>query len=193
MVYAVISDRLAIVILNFLTNYFIFFGPIFLLIVNMIILESTLIYSVKRQNRYIILYGIVLFMGMLILVLLGEMFDNSLEPFLGIQIINGTPKWGLIFFICVILIMSCFTIIPLIYTYFKIYFRFESKALKRKWLCYLVGFLGLTYILYSMCIYNLLDPIEDANFRSIISIFSISVIIWGYLMYYGIGIKLKKE
>lgn len=191
MVYWVMSDRLAILILNFLTNFFIFFGVVFLFIVNMIILESTLIYSVKRQFRFILLYGILLFMGMLILVVFGEIYDNSTEPFLGVQIINGAPKWGLIFFIYVVLIMSGFTIIPIIYTNFKIYFRFETKALKRKWFCHLVGFLGLSVIFYLMSIYNLLDPIEDASFRSIISIFSISVIVWGYLMYIGIGTKLK--
>ena len=191
MVYWVMSDRLAILILNFLTNFFIFFGVVFLFIVNMIILESTLIYSVKRQFRFILLYGILLFMGMLILVVFGEIYDNSTEPFLGVQIINGAPKWGLIFFIYVILIMSSFTIIPIIYTNFKIYFRFETKTLKRKWFCHLVGFLGLSVIFYLMSIYNLLDPIEDASFRSIISIFSISVIVWGYLMYIGIGTKLK--
>ncbi len=191
MVYYVMSDRLAILILNFLTNYFIFFGAVFLFIVNMIILESTLIYSVKRQNRYILLYGFLLFMGMLILVVFGEMYDNSTEPFLGVQIIKGAPKWGLIFFIYVIVIMSSFTIIPIIYTNFKIYFRFETKTLKRKWFCHLVGFLGLSVLFYLMCIYNLLDPEKDASFRSIISIFSISAIVWGYLMYKGIGTKLK--
>lgn len=191
MVYAGISNRLAILILNFLTSYFFFFGPIFLLIVNMIILESTLVYSVKRQLKFILLYGTVLLAGMIILVLLGEILDNSLEPFLGIQIINGAPKWGLIFFMYVITVISCFTNIPVIYTNFKIYFQFESSALKKKWKYHLVGFLGVAYIFYSLCVYNLLDPVKDYNFRILISILSVSVILWGYLMYNGIGAKLK--
>ena len=77
MVYAAINDVLAILILNFLTNFFIFFGVVFLFIVNMIILESTLIYSTKKQNRYIMLYGILLFVGMLILVLIGLLNNSS--------------------------------------------------------------------------------------------------------------------
>jgi len=194
MVYFAINDIVAILILNFLTNFFIFFGAVFLLIVNLIILESTLIYSVKRQNRYIFFYGIMLFTGMLIFVLLGEIFDNpSGPPFLGVQINNGVPIWGLIFFSYVVSIMTIFTLIPINYTNFKIYSQFETKALKRKWFYYLIGFLGLTLVFYLFCIYNLLDPHNYANIRSIISILSVSLIIWGYMMYYGIGIKLKSE
>jgi len=192
MVYAAMTDRMTILIFNFLTNYFIFFGPVFLLIVNMIILESTLIYSVKRQNKYILFYGILLFAGMLLLVLLGEIFDTPNVPFLGVKIINNAPQWGPIFFAYVALIMSIFTIIPINYTNFKIFFQFETKALKRKWFFYLFGFLGLTAILYLSIIVNLLDANIYAGVRSIITLSISSVIIWGYMMYYGIGIELKK-
>jgi hypothetical protein len=192
MVYAAMTDRITILILNFLTNFFLFFGPVFLLIVNMLILESPLIYSVKRQNRYIIYYGILLFAGMLILVLLGEVFDTSNVPFLGVQIINNAPKWGPIFFAYVVSIMTIFTLIPINYTNFKIYSRFETEALKRKWFFYLFGFLGLTVILYLGSIFNLLDANIYADVRLIISVSLVSLIIWGYMMYYGIGIELKK-
>ncbi len=192
MVYAAMTDRITILILNFLTNYFIFFAPAFLLIVNMIILESTLIYSVKRQNRYILFYGILLSSGMLILVLLGEIFDTPNVPFLGVQIINNVPLWGPIFFAYVVSIMSIFTLIPINYTNFKILFQFETKALKRKWFFYLFGFLGLTVILYLSIIFNLLDANIYADVRSIITLSISSVIVWGYMMYYGIGIELKK-
>ena len=158
----------------------------------MIILESTLIYSVKRQNRYILFYGILLFAGMLILVLLGEIFDTPNVPKLGVQIINNAPKWGPIFFAYVVSIMTIFIFIPINYTNFKIYSRFETKALKRKWFYHLVGFLGITVFFYLLCLYNFLDPEIYANVRSIISILASSLIIWGYMMYYGIGIELKK-
>ena len=183
------TNKIIILILNFLTNYFIFFGAVFLLIVNMIILESTLIYSVKRQNRYILFYGILLFTGMLILVLLGEIFDSPFKPFLGVKIIDGVPQWGPIFFIYIVSIMSILTLIPINYTNFKIYSRFETKALKRKWFYYLLGFLGITVMFYLLILYNFLDPEIYANVRSIISILAISLIIWGYMMYYGIGIE----
>ncbi|MFX0022116.1 MAG: hypothetical protein ACFE9S_07300 [Candidatus Hermodarchaeota archaeon] len=186
-----ISNVLAILILNFLTNFFIFFGVVFLFIVNMIILESTLIYSIKRQNRYIMMYGILLFAGMLILVLIGLIFDSPTHPFLGVQIINNAPQWGLIFFIYIVLMVTGFCIVPITYTNFKIYFRLETKALKRKWVAHLVGFLGLSVDFYLIIIYNLLDPVAFSTIRSIISISFISVVLWGYLMYRGIGIKLR--
>jgi len=196
MIYAAMTDRITILIFNFLTNFFLFVGPVFLLIVNMLILESPLIYSVKKQNRYIIYYGILLFAGMLILVLLGEIFDSPSEPFLGVKIIEVenqlVPKWGPIFFIYVVSIMTIFTLIPINYTNFKIYSRFETKALKRKWFFYLFGFLGLTVILYLGSILNLLDAKIHADVRSIISVLIGSVIIWGSMMYYGIGTELKK-
>jgi hypothetical protein len=193
MVYAAMTNGITILILNFLTNYFIFFGPVFLLIVNMLILESPLIYSVKKQNKYIIYYGILLFVGMLIFVLLGEVFDTPNVPFLGVQIINNAPKWGFIFFAYIVLIMTIFIFIPINYTNYKIYSRFETKELKRKWFFYLFGFLGLTVVLYLGSIFNLLDANIYAGVRSIISFSLVTLIIWGYMMYYGIGIELKKE
>ncbi|MFX1380359.1 MAG: hypothetical protein ACFFA4_14835 [Promethearchaeota archaeon] len=192
MVYATLTDAVTILILNIFTNYFIFFGPVFLLIVNMIILQSTLIYSVKRQNRYILFYGILLFAGMLLLVILGEIFDVDGNPILGVQIIYNAPKWGPVFFIYVASVMTIFTIIPINYTNFKIYFQFETKALKRKWLFYLFGFLGLTALLYLGIIFNVLDANDFPEVRFIISLSISSVIIWGYMMYYGMGSQLKK-
>ncbi|MFX1365345.1 MAG: hypothetical protein ACFFCE_03455 [Promethearchaeota archaeon] len=189
MVYATITEPITILILNFLTNFFIFFGTIFLLIANLIILESTLIYSIKRQNKFILFYGILLFTGMLLLVILGIFFDNPSSPFLGVKIIGVVPKWGPIFFTYIISIVTVFTLIPINYTNFKIFFRFETIALKRKWFYHLVGFLGITVIFYLSCIFNILDP--GHPLKLIIILLHMSLIIWGYLMYYGIGIKFK--
>jgi len=158
----------------------------------MVILESTIIYSVKRQNRYIVLYGIVLFLAMLTLVLLGIRFDNPNNPIFGIDLtptVGTVPQWGLIFVICIISIMSVFVIIPIIRTSLKIYVSFETKALKKKWLYYLIGSLGLILMFYFMLIDNLY--LGDV-FRTITLILGVSVIVWGYLMYYGIGFKLKQ-
>ncbi|MFX0005915.1 MAG: hypothetical protein ACFFA7_04715 [Promethearchaeota archaeon] len=191
LIYAAINNTVAILILNFLTNFFIFFGVVFLFIVNMIILESALIYSIKRQNRYIILYGSLLFIGMLFLVIMSYIIPDY-EPFFGILInVNGIPQWGAIFFTYILLMVTGFCIVPIIYTNFKIYFRLETKALKRKWIAHLVGFLGLSVDFYLIIIYNLLDPDIFSTIRSIISISFISVVLWGYLMYRGIGIRLR--
>ena len=196
MSYAVISPDYeeVIIFLHFLSVFFVYFGLIFILIVNLIILESTIIFSIKRQNTYIFLYGILLFFGPLILVLLPDTLD-----ILGVDITPaGRPGWKPIFFTYMTSIITGFAIIPIIITSFKIYFSFQTKELKRKWFYYLIGSLGLIiFNLYPVYILNLLTHlIPDYNFlallRSILSILGISVIIWVSLMYYGIGFNLKK-
>ncbi|MHA2326348.1 MAG: hypothetical protein ACXACB_13160, partial [Promethearchaeota archaeon] len=187
-----IDDNI-ILILNFLTNFFSLFGAIFILTVNRIILESTIIFPVKRQNMYILFYGILLFCGMLILILLGLRFDRTIpkpnEPFFGVKITaDGAPWWGLIFFIYVISFSALFVVIPIIRTSLRIYMSFETKALKKKWLTYFIGSLGTFSIFYLIIIGNL---VNDIGFKNIVSIYTISVLLWGSLMYYGIGFKLK--
>lgn len=197
MIYAPIpaqTNQILILILSFLTYFFVCFGTIFILIVHMLIVESTIIYSIKRQNKYIILYGCFLFIGMLILLLIGLILGepSSNRPFFGVDptpIEGNVPEWGLVFLLYTLGVMSGFSIIPIIRTSLKIYFSIESKVLKRKWLYYFIGSLGLIIIFYMMLIDNLY--LGD-DFRLITSILGVTVIFWGYLMYYGIGFKLKQ-
>jgi len=192
-IYYSMTNVNVILILNFLTNFFFVLGPIFILTVNRIILESTIIFSVKKQNMYMLFYGIFLFCGMLILILLGLGLDRLIlhpnAPFFGVKItIDLAPWWGLIFFIYVISFSAIFAVIPIIRTSLKIYNSFETKALKKKWLYYFIGSLGAFSIFYLIIIGNMLD---DINFKNIVSIYTISVLLWVSLMYYGIGFKLK--
>ncbi|MBY8989781.1 MAG: hypothetical protein KGD58_03420 [Candidatus Lokiarchaeota archaeon] len=178
-----------VVFLHFLSVFFVNFGLIFIVIVNMIILESSIIFSVKRQNRFIILYGIFLFFGMLILI----------YPFEFVTVhASGYTQWDPIFFIYLVLIITGLAMIPIFYTSFKIYSSFTTKELKKKWFYYLIGSLGLAiFNLYPVDILNLLTHSfpENEGFlnisRSLISVLGISVIFWVSLMYYGIGSKLK--
>ncbi|MFX1456882.1 MAG: hypothetical protein ACFFDB_16020 [Promethearchaeota archaeon] len=177
-----------ILILNFLTNFSYLFSAIFILTVNRIILESTIIFSVKRQNIYILFYGIVLFVGMLVLVILGQIFDPY-KPILGLAINpDGAPVWGFIFFIYVILFSAIFIVVPFIRTSVQIFKSFETISLEKKWLYYFIGSLGVFSIFYLIITGNLLDNI---NFKNIISIYSLTMLLWVSFMYYGIGFKLK--
>jgi len=112
---------------------------------------------------------------------------------------SGYLKWNPYFFIYLFSTVNCLAIIPIFYTSFKIYSKFETKELKRKWFYYLIGSLGLViFNLYPVDILNLLTYIMEENqgfldiLRSLISVLGISVILWVSLMYYGIGSKLKK-
>ena len=174
-------------ILHFLTLFFLFFAIILIPIVNMIILESSLIFSIKRQNKYILSYGLLLFFGMLILLVLQEIFGWQVG--FEIEQVHGFPEWSPIFFLYMISITIGFAIIPLILTNWRIYKSFETKTLKKKWRYYFIGSLGVICITYSIMIANLL---RDELYRLIISIFGISIVLWVHLMYYGIGSKLEK-
>ena len=146
-----------VVFLHFLSVYFVNFGLIFIVIVNMIILESTIVFSVKKQNRFIIVYGILLFFGMLVLI----------YPFNFVTIhVSGYIQWDPIFFSYLVLIITGFAMIPIFYTSFKIYSSFTTKELKKKWFYYLIGSLGLAiFNLYPVDILNLLTHlIENEEF-----------------------------
>jgi hypothetical protein len=172
--------------LNFLANFFVFFAPIFMVIVNFIILESTLIFSVKRQNRYMYAYGFLIFFGMLILILIPDPLS-----ILGVTITNeGRPEWGIVFFIYLVSMLTGFAVIPIIRTSLKIYQNLETKSLKKKWSYYVIGSLGVFSWGYLIFITNYFGHNFDI-LRTISSIYGITIILWVLLMYYGIGFKLK--
>lgn len=196
MIYAAIpytppnTNKNIILTLNFLANFFFLFGPIFILTVNRIILESTIIFSIKRQNSSILIYGTILFSGMLILVLLPDPFN-----ILGVDLTDeGAPIYKPLFFTYVILFSAAFVVIPVIRSSLKIYTSFETVALKKKWFYYFIGSLGSFGIFYFIFIGNFMNyfSFDTTIFRLIINIYTSSVILWVLLMYYGIGFKLKQ-
>ncbi|MFX0080712.1 MAG: hypothetical protein ACFE94_03070 [Candidatus Hodarchaeota archaeon] len=182
-IYASLTEPSIILILNYFTNFCICFAGIFVLVVNLVILESTIIFSVKKQNRTIVLYGLLLLIGMLPFYLLEEGW--------GVWIDNkyNYPRFSPLFLVFIIGFSASFAVIPIIYTFLKIYKSFETKALKKKWAFFFVGSLGAFSIPYTIWINNL---VFDDKFRLIVGIYAISMILWGYLMYYGIGFKLKR-
>jgi hypothetical protein len=99
------------------------------------------------------------------------------------------PRFGPLFLVFIIGFTAIFVVIPIINTSLKIYRSFETKALKKKWLFYFVGSLGAFSITYLIWVSNY---VFKPNFRLIVGICAISMILWGYLMYYGIGFKLKQ-
>ncbi|MFX1488367.1 MAG: hypothetical protein ACFFBI_04415, partial [Promethearchaeota archaeon] len=178
MIYGAMTYHMVILILNFFTNFFLCFGPIFILIVNMIILESTLIFSVKRQNRFIILYGILLLLSMIPFYAFDQVWIEDLRP-----------HFSGLFLFYILSFPTALAVIPIIYTSFKIYSSFETKTLKKKWYIYSIGTIGAFSIAYLVWISNF---VFQDGFRLIVSFYSITVIIWGFFMYYGIGFKLKQ-
>ncbi len=195
MIYYLIADRNLILILNLLTNFFFMFSAIFLLTVNRTLLESTIVFSIKRQNIAIALYGITLLAGMATLAILGIKFDKIIRgndnPFLGVKVTQeGAPWWGIIFFIYTFLFSMASVVIPIVRTSVKILNSFETEYLKRKWFYYFVGCLGTFSIFYLINVGNVLD---DDTFKLAVSVYGISIILWVSLMYYGLGYRLQES
>lgn len=185
LIYAAVNIDYIVIILHFLSVFFVVFGLIFILIVHIIILKPKIFSSVKWQNRYIIFYGAILFFGMLLLII---------YPFNGVSInSSGFIRWDPFFFIYSFSIINCFAIVPIFYTSLKIYFKLETKELRSKWVYYLIGSLGLVVlVLYPLHLSNLLGYIMEENrrflnyLRTVEIFFGISVVLWVSLMYYGI-------
>jgi len=183
MIYANLDDPSIILILNYFTNFFTCFGAIFVFVVNLVILESTIVYSIKRQNRSILYYALILLIGMIPFYILKEGW--------GVWIDNNYPRFSPLFLGFILGFTASFAVIPIFYTSLKIYKSFETKSLKKKWFFYFIGSLGAFSIPYTIWINNYYSFYNE-NFRLIVGIYAISMILWGYLMYYGIGFKLKQ-
>ncbi|MEJ2279307.1 MAG: hypothetical protein P8Y70_16430 [Candidatus Lokiarchaeota archaeon] len=122
-IYAPLTVEIPVKILNFTTNFFLFFGPVFLLIFVLILLKSEKIINTTKQLIIIILYGIAIF-GMIFITFI---------PNVGVHLSasnNWTPIWNIPFFIYIISIVTLFSTIPTLYYSYKVYRQFSNQQLK---------------------------------------------------------------
>lgn len=179
-IYIFLTDIPTILILNFITNFFIFFSPTFLLVFNLILLKSEKVINTSKQLIILIVYGIAMFCMIFFLFM----------PTPGVTLnVKLAPVWSIWFFIYV-LIIETLIIVPLLYLSLRIYRKFEDINLKKKWKFFIFGFCALSIFMYGIFVSNTLD---NATFRTIIS--AIGVILGltgGYLMYYGVGRQIEK-
>jgi hypothetical protein len=167
-----------VVILHLITNLFNFFGLGFLYVVNQIILKSAMVFSKKDIMRYLIGYGLILIVGSIII----QLFDGvSMNP-------SGYPVWSIYYFIFILSITIIIALIPIIISSFRIYQQLEGKEIKRRYLSFFAGILGLIPLLITIFISNYLNI---ANMRTIVSFVSVSMILWVLLIYYGLRRRTK--
>ncbi|MFX1497203.1 MAG: hypothetical protein ACFFBH_06735 [Promethearchaeota archaeon] len=179
-IYVFLTDVSTILILNFITNFCIFYAPVFLLVFNLILLKSEKVITTSKQLIIIIVYGIAMFA--MIIFLFTPIPGVSLNP-------NYSPVWSIGFFIYVFIVETVI-IVPLLYFSIQIYSRFEDINLKKKWKFFIFGFCALCIFMYGIFLSNTLN---DQTFRIIIS--AIGVILGlagGYLMYFGVGRQIEK-
>jgi len=177
MVYAVLENGILIIILHLCVNFFNFFGLGFLYILNRILLDSEMVYSRNRQIKYLSIYGSVYLIGMFLIGLNG-----------GVTLSNFSyPVWNVYFYIFMLAIVFGFGIIPILATSIKILRRMEAKNLRRRFLQYYFGVLGMASVVLLIFTINFWN---DNNLRTIVSIYSISTILWVWLIQRGLGRKL---
>lgn len=179
-IYVFLTDIPTILILNFITNFCIFYSPIFLFVFNLILLKSEKVITTSKQLIILIVYGIAMFCMIIFLF----------TPTPGVTLnVTLSPVWSIEFFIYVLIVESVL-IIPLLYLSFQIYRKFEDANLKKKWKFFIFGLCTLIIFMYGIFVSNTLD---EATFRMII--LGIGVILGlagAYLMYFGVGRQIEK-
>jgi len=180
-IYGPITDVETVIFLNFLTNFFIFYAPIFLVVFNLILLKSEKVIVKSKQLMILIGYGILMFCMVFFLFI----------PDWGVKIEDPTwsPHWMLPFFVYLVIVESI-AVIPSLFLALQIYKKFEDEVLKKKWKFFIYGFCALIVFMYGIFVSNFLDI---PTFRTIMGLIGlILAIAGGYMLYTGVGRQLEK-
>ncbi len=182
-IYAPMTDEFIVLILNFFTNFGLFYAPIFIVVFDLILLKSEKVISTSKQLIILFIYGIAMFSMVFLLFIPG--FGVTINPGT-----NWSPVWSLPFFLYVVFIETIGALIPSLYFSFQIYKKFEDEVLKRKWRFFIFGFIALMTFMYAIFISNFLG---DPTIRLIIGIMGLMLaILGGFLMYFGVGKQIEK-
>ncbi len=177
MIYANIFDPTIVFIMHFMTYYLFCFSMVFILIFVLILIKPANQINFRLQLLILIIFG---------LLILGLLFIPN-----GI-IINATtnwkPNWSWVFFLYSFIICTIIIIFPTIYYSIKIYIKFESAYLKKKWKYFLIGIFAYFFLYYGTSLSNTLN---HDTFRVIWSLISLPTLIALYLIYYGVGRQLE--
>jgi len=176
---------MVIEILNFITNYCLLLGPIFLVVFQLVLLKSEKIITKKKQLVIIISYSIVL------LSLIGFMFGE--ETGVDITGPNWVPIYHLPIFIYLVVVHSISSTIPTIFLSTMIYKKLENSEIRKKWRFFMIGIHSLNIFMYGTYTSYILEVVLY-GFRFVWSIVGLVLVVTGgYLVFYGVGRQLRKE
>jgi len=180
-IYGPMTDVNLVLLLNFVTNFGIFYSAVFLVVFDLILLKSEKVITTAKQTLIFLAYGIAMF-GMVFFLFI---------PGAGVTLnASWSPVWALPFFIYVVLVVSIGAVIPFLYLSIQIYKKFEDDLLKKKWKFFIYGFCCLIVFMYGIFISNTLNI---DNFRTVLGLLGlILAVAGGYLMYNGVGRQLEK-
>ena len=184
-IYGPIDTIPVILVLNFLTNFFLFYSPIFFVVFELMLLKSEKYINTTKQLLILIGYGMFMFF-MILFSLSGQ----------GVTLDASTdwlPVWGLPLFLYLIIGESIFAVGPVFYLSYRAYYKFEDAQLKKKWKNFIYGFGVYMIFLYTIFISNTLN---NSVFRLVAGIIGlICALVGGYLMYsmfIGVTRQLEK-
>ena len=177
-IYTALTDQNIVKLLNTASDYIIGFALIFLMLFNLILFMS------KREIKNYFLVTIILIYAILLLFMFLDPTNVKIDPST-----NWKPVWSFNFLFYLLIVVSFVYAIPTLYFSIAIYKRFKDPQLKKKWKSFIYGMIGMDIILYGTMISNTLN---DPTFRLIMGIFAISILLWGYLLYYGVGKQIDK-
>ncbi|MHA2339626.1 MAG: hypothetical protein ACXACX_20155 [Candidatus Hodarchaeales archaeon] len=119
-----------VLILNFLTNFFLYFSPIFFVVFELMLLKSEKYINTKKQLLILIGYGILMFC----------MIFFVITPDWGVYINpKWQPVWSLPIFLYVIIGESIFAVGPVLYLSYRAYECQNRSNEYRNYLCYCWG------------------------------------------------------
>ncbi|MHA2391966.1 MAG: hypothetical protein ACXAEX_08340 [Promethearchaeota archaeon] len=176
-IYANLFEESIVYILHFFTYFILCFSMGFLLIFVITLIKPPNQIKFKLQLLILVIYG---------LLLLGFLFIPK-----GIIINSSTnwkPNWSWIFFIYSIIVCTGIIILPITYYSIRIYVKFESDYLKKKWKYFLIGIFAYFFLYYGTSFSNTL---HNDIFRFIWSLISLPTLISLFLIYYGVGRQLE--
>ena len=175
-IYVTIFDELIVLILHFMTFYFLSLSLMFLLIFTLVLFKSEEIVTIRKQLILIFVYSVLFF---------GLCFIPN-----GIDINEATawkPEWSWPFFFYSITLSSIIAIGPTIYYSLKIDRSFRFDNLRKKWRYFLIGIGGYFFLYYGTSLSNTL---ADPMFRLIWSFLSLPCLASTYFIYYGVAKQL---
>ena len=180
-IYAPLKLQTTVKFLNVVTIFLFSYAVLYLFVVCLIIWKSETVITVKRNNIIALVYFILL------VVLFPIAFFAD-----GVTINESTdwkPVWSFLFVSYLLIVVTSFIFIPLIYVLIRVYGSIEDKELKKRWLFFILGILPYFAFLYLISVSNFLN---DPTFRIITSIIGLFLFPSAFLLYYSIVRHLEK-
>lgn len=173
-IYAPLTDVELVKFLNFMTNYLMSLGPIFILAFLILFHKGEESFNTSKQLLLIIPYALILF------------FVYFIPD--GVQIgpeTNWSPIWSILYFLYIMTVLTLMTFIPNFYFSLKVYKKIDDDLVRKKWKIFVIGEIELYILLYGSYISN---AFASSTIRLIWSIFMLILAMTGaYAIYYGVA------